>query len=184
MLNNLSSDDLRRQLDENNAAMNTLAEDNQKIVELLAERGLKAIEKTAGEDLVCSADKMIIFNAAGAEVFNTDWPNPLVNPDQYEAHRRMARWLDTFQGVKEDRVPLTAEELKAGGWRCSDISEECRLTFYEKGLGARSTGWSTDTGYRYCYLSGSVIVRSSMQPSESSLKQIRRIGGDFYWGAP
>lgn len=183
-MKNLNSDQLRKLLAKHTRKMNWLAEQNDLIVELLAERGLKAIEKTADEDLVCSADKMVIFNAAGAEVFNTDWPNPLVNPDQHEAHRRMAEWVDTFQEVKEDRVPLTAEELKAGGWRCSDISEECRLTFYEKGLGARSTGWSTDTGYRYCYLSGSVIVRSSMQPSESPLKQIHRIGGDFYWGAP
>ena len=79
-MNNINSDQLRRQLDENNLAMNTLADDNQRIVELLAQRGLKAIEKTADEDLVFSADKMIFFNAAGAEVFNTDWPNPLANP--------------------------------------------------------------------------------------------------------
>lgn len=43
-MQNLNSDQLRRQLGENNAAMNTLTEDNQKIVELLAQRGLKAIE--------------------------------------------------------------------------------------------------------------------------------------------
>ena len=87
-----------------------------------------------------------------------------------------------MQIVGEAMLPLTAEELKAGGWRCSDISEACRLTFYEKGIGARSIGWSTDAGYKYCYLSGSIIVRSSMQPGESSLKQIHRIGNEFYWG--
>lgn len=43
-MQNLNSDQLRRQLGENNAAMNTLTEVNQKIVELLAQRGLKAIE--------------------------------------------------------------------------------------------------------------------------------------------
>lgn len=43
-MQNLNSDQLRRQLDENNAAMNTLADNNQKIVELLADRGLRAVE--------------------------------------------------------------------------------------------------------------------------------------------
>ena len=47
MLKNLNSDQLRRQLDENNAAMNTLADNNQKIVELLAQRGLKAIDSSS-----------------------------------------------------------------------------------------------------------------------------------------
>lgn len=48
-MQNLNSDELRRQLDENNAAMNTLAEDNQKIVELLAERGLQAIDASSND---------------------------------------------------------------------------------------------------------------------------------------
>ena len=48
-MQNLNSDKLRRQLDENNAAMNTLAEDNQKIVELLAERGLQAIDAASND---------------------------------------------------------------------------------------------------------------------------------------
>ena len=51
-MQNLSSDQLRRQLDENNAAMNTLADNNQKIVELLAQRGLKAINITAEQQTV------------------------------------------------------------------------------------------------------------------------------------
>lgn len=57
-MNGLDSDELRRQLSENNAAMNTLAEDNQKIVELLAERGLQAIDKTIkGPSLLADAMK-------------------------------------------------------------------------------------------------------------------------------
>ena len=46
-MQNLNSDDLRKQLQENNTAMNTLTEDNQKIVELLAQRGLKAIDSSS-----------------------------------------------------------------------------------------------------------------------------------------
>lgn len=183
-MQNINSDQLRRQLDENNAAMNTLADNNQKIVELLAQRGLKAIEKTAGEDLVCCADRMIIHNAGGAEVFNTDWPNPLVNPDQYEARRRMAEWVSEFTKVREDRMPLTTEELKNGGWWCDDVSEECRLAFVDNGLDTRSAdwSWSGEDEYKYCYLSGIVITRTRTQVHEK--KQIHRIGNHFYWGAP
>lgn len=46
-MQNLNSDDLRKQLQENNCAMNILAEDNEKIVELLKRRGLQAIDRTA-----------------------------------------------------------------------------------------------------------------------------------------
>lgn len=49
-MQNLNSDQLRRQLDENNAAMNTLADNNQKIVELLGRRGLQAVDP-AGDDI-------------------------------------------------------------------------------------------------------------------------------------
>ena len=48
-MNGLDSDELRRQLSENNAAMNTLAEDNQKIIELLASRGLQAIDASSND---------------------------------------------------------------------------------------------------------------------------------------
>ncbi len=183
-MQNLNSDDLRRKLDENNESMNTLADDNQRIVELLAQRGLKAIEKTADEDLVFSADKMILFNADGAEVFNTDWPNPLVNPDQYEAHRRMAEWVSKFQKVREDRVPLTADELKAGGWWCADVSGECAAAFESKSINAyNSEAWGTARpGWAGCLFSGGEVART--MSIEGGEKQIHRIGNEFYWGAP
>ena len=132
MLNNLSSDKLRRQLDENNAAMNTLAEDNQKIVELLAQRGLKVIEKIA-----------------------------------------------------EDRMPLTTEELNAGGWWCDDTSEYCRLALSNKGIAIKSQSW--DGRYSFCFMRSGRVYRGL--PGEKSRvicseKQIRRIGSHFYWGAP
>ena len=186
-MQNINSDQLRKRLAKHTRKMNWLAEQNDLIVELLAQRGLKAIEKTADEDLVFSADKMILTNAGGAEVFNTDWPNPLIHPDQYEAHSRMAEWLDTFQEAKEDRVPLTAKELKAGGWWCDDVSEECRSVFASKGVYARNDDWSNKEGsqYKCCYLSWGVVVRSYLRMEGlKQLKQIHRIGSEFYWGAP
>lgn len=43
-MQNLSSDRRRAQMDENNAAMNALADDNKSIVDLLASRVLQAIK--------------------------------------------------------------------------------------------------------------------------------------------
>lgn len=188
-MKNLNSDQLRKLLEKHTRKMNWLAEQNDLIVELLAERGLKAIEKTAGEDLVCSADKMVIFNAAGAEVFNTDWPNPLIDPDQYEAHSRMAEWVSKFQKVREDRMPLTTEELNAGGWWCDDTSEYCRLALSRKGIAIKSQSW--DGRYSFCFMDNDHAYRGRVYrglPGEKSRvtcakKQIRRIGNNFYWGA-
>ena len=85
--------------------------------------------------------------------------------------------------IADESKPLTAEELKAGGWWCADTSEECRLVFAEKGILARSADWLARDGVKYCYMSGSIIVRSFMEPYESTLtpKQIHRIGNEFYW---
>ena len=89
-------------------------------------------------------------------------------------------WLEPVDGIDKAK-PLTADELKAGGWWCGDTSEECRLAFAEKGLDTRSAKWSREDEDKYCYLSGAVIVRLAMQPYTTSLKQIQRIGNEFYW---
>ena len=85
--------------------------------------------------------------------------------------------------LQSEPKPLTADDLMAGRWWCFDVSEECRLAFAEKGLDARSANWSSEDEYKYCYLSGAIIVRSLRQASNLALKQIHRIGNNFYWGA-
>ena len=157
-MQNINSDQLRKRLAKHTRKMNWLAEQYDLIVELLAQRGLKAIEPdnndVAIHPCVMQLDKL------GEALFRT----------QFEPKRR-------------EEMPLTSDELKAGGWLCADISEECRLVFAEKGLDTRSAKWSSEDEYKYCYLSGTVIVRSPMWHYASSLKQIRRIGNNFYWGA-
>ena len=147
-MQNLNSDQLRRQLDENNAAMNTLADDNEKIVELLSLRGLKAINSSS--DL--------------AEI------RALLEPE------------------RRADAPLTTDELKAGGWRCGDISEDCRLALIDNGLNSLSDDWSNRGGVKniclYCCLKESLVVRTSSEYHVTPLKQIHRIGNNFYWGAP
>ena len=143
-MQNLNSDQLRRQLDENNAAMNTLADNNQKIVELLSLRGLKAINSSS--DL--------------AEI------RALLEPE---------RRADT---------PLTTDELLTGGWWCADVSEECANTFKSKYLRVfNSSEWGDDSEWGGCLLDDDGHVTRGFTDSEYR-KQIHRIGGDFYWGAP
>lgn len=79
--------------------------------------------------------------------------------------------------------PLTPDELMDGGWRCEDISEECRRAFVEKGIPVLSDDWSGE-GFEYCFLEESEIVRSTAHLalwSSMAIKQIHRIGNEFYW---
>lgn len=140
MLNNLSSDELRRQLGENNAAMNTLAEDNQKIVELLAERGLQATDKTIkGPGLLVDAmkeafkaDRIVVHDALGSEVFNTAWPNPLVRPEPHETAHCMAERPEGLAEDKESSVPLTTDKVKADSWWCAVTAKSVAERMREK----------------------------------------------------
>lgn len=79
----------------------------------------------------------------------------------------------------ESAKPLTADELKAGWWWCDDISEVCRLAFVEKGVATRFADWSFEGENKYCYLSGIVVARTGSLLN--GLKQIHRIGNEFYW---
>lgn len=143
-LNNLNSDQLRRQLDENNAAMNTLADNNQKIVELLSLRGLKAINSSS--DL--------------AEI------RALLEPE------------------RRADAPLTTDELEAGGWWCADASEDCRSVLVSNGVDTDTDNWNYIGSVRCALKSSSLssVIRASFRNDE--LKQIHRIGNEFYWGAP
>lgn len=142
-MQNLNSDKLRRQLDENNAAMNTLAEDNQKIVELLAERGLQAISYSS---------------------------------DLEDIRLLLERRAD---------VPLTAKQLKAGGWWCDDTSSSAERLLSYNGLAIHTPGW--DGKYSFCFIRSGRVYRGL--PGELSrvthgLRQIYRRDHLFFWGAP
>ena len=147
-MQSLNSDQLRRQLDENNAAMNTLADDNEKIVELLSLRGLKAINSSS--DL--------------AEI------RALLEPE------------------RRADAPLTTDELKAGGWWCGDVSEECQRALSNRKLEFQAPRW--DGKYHFCFMrsgrgSGRVYRGLSHELARVACddKQIHRIGNHFYWGA-
>ena len=84
--------------------------------------------------------------------------------------------------IADEAKPLTADELSVGDWWCADVSEECRLALVAKGVYVVSPCWSEDKRAKYAYKSGYglSVIRTSLQVGE--LKQIHRIGNDFYWG--
>lgn len=58
-MKNLTSDQLRAQLHENNCAMNILAEDNEKIINILGARGLKAINRDAALQMEVGLNELL-----------------------------------------------------------------------------------------------------------------------------
>lgn len=146
MLNNLSSDDLRRQLDENNAAMNTLAEDNQEIVELLSQRGLQAIDASSND---------VAIHACVMQ-------------------------LDK---LRSEPKPLTADELKAGGWWCADTSETARQAFELRGFRVTDQ-WELEDLDGCKRTDKKSVSRFRGMSKTKDLREIYLADGEFYWGAP
>lgn len=85
--------------------------------------------------------------------------------------------------VADEAKPLTAEELKAGGWWCADTSEDAIKAFLS--LGFKDEGnvpW--DGSYYGCFIyeSGCKLIDRGGVHHTVALKQIHRIGNEFYWG--
>ena len=83
--------------------------------------------------------------------------------------------------IANEAKPLTADELSVGDWWCADVSEECRLALVDKGVYVVSPCWSEDKRAKYAYKSGYglSVIRTSLRME--GLKQIHRIGNEFYW---
>ena len=158
-MQNINSDQLRKRLAKHTRKMNWLAKQNDLIVELLAQRGLKAIEPdnndVAIHPCVMQLDKL------GEALFRTQ-----LEPKQRE------------------EIELTADELMAGGWWCEDVSEECRLALVGNGVNTDEDYWGDSRRDRCAHKSGSSlsVIRTSIRGDE--IREIHRIGNNFYWGAP
>ena len=159
-MQNLNSDQLRKRLAKHTRKMNWLAKQNDLIVELLAERGLKAIEPdnndVAIHPCVMQLDKL------GEALFRT----------QFEPKRR-------------EEIALTADELMNGEWWCADVSKECADALKSKGLRVfNSDEWMCGGTWGGCVMDdcGDGVTRCFFDFEDK--KQIHRIGNHFYWGAP
>lgn len=82
--------------------------------------------------------------------------------------------------LDDEPKPLTVDELKAGGWSCTDASEDCRLALANKGISVWGGAWFSGR-FMYCIMPGTIAFRSD--ELSGRLKQIHRIGNSFYWGA-
>ena len=158
-MQNINSDQLRKRLAKHTRKMNWLAEQNDLIVATLKQRGLQAVEPdnndVAIHPCVMQLDKL------GEALFRT----------QFEPKRR-------------EEIALTAEELKAGGWWCDDVSEECQRALSNRKLEFQSLRW--DGKYRFCFMRSGRVYRGlphELARVTCDEKQIHRIGNNFYWGA-
>lgn len=79
--------------------------------------------------------------------------------------------------------PLSTEDLMDGGWWCADTSGDALEAFILYGLeNYDDTPW--DGSYYACFLfkSGFNLLDRGSEKHTSELKEIHRIGIDFYWG--
>lgn len=109
----------------------------------------------------------------------------LLEMKRNEMQQRLAErsWSEPALGVDKAK-PLTLDELMAGGWWCADVSEECRLALVGIGINTAVDSWDDNARAR-CALKryyGSYVARSDMAVDSDTIKRIKRIGNDFYWG--
>ena len=120
----------------------------------------------------------------------------LIEHEQYSA--KTANWPESaelhidvigqngehYEQAKDVTEPLTADELKAGGWWCADISEECANALESKGLRVfNSSEWGNDERWGSCGLDDDGWFSRGFFVDGGN-KEIHRIGSNFYWGAP
>lgn len=84
--------------------------------------------------------------------------------------------------VTHDKAkPLTIEELRAGGWWCEDVSQECAKALKSKGLRVfNSSGWFYSGQFTGCAIVDYGVVERIFS-DEKDGKQIHRIGNEFFW---
>ena len=88
---------------------------------------------------------------------------------------------DVFEVASESKQ-LTADELRAGGWWCADTSEDALKAFILSGLiNKENTHWDGSFYGCFLYEIGSNLIDRGFRHHTEGLKQIHRIGNEFYW---
>lgn len=151
----LNSDQLRAKLSKNVRKMNLLTEQNDEIVELLSSRGLKP---TGDADcLMLAADSFKVIGSDGSVILQ--WPQ---KPE-----------------------PLTADELKAGGWWMASATEQDNLELSKLVRVDKPSVWGDgDPDAIGCAKNTGGVFRINKFYDTDSARQIHRIGNNFYWGPP
>ena len=87
--------------------------------------------------------------------------------------------------IADDAKLLTVDELIAGVWWCADTSEECRLAFVSMGVSVAMRSWENSpaiVNYAYKLFDSRDVILAFLAIDLRNLKQIHRIGNEFYWG--
>ena len=95
----------------------------------------------------------------------------------------MKRELLKTQIDQQQNKMLTIEDLKRGDWWCADIGAGCAKAFRNKGFVVSGWNvWGCGTHFDCCTMSVfSNVTRYYTESLDDNLRQIKRIGGEFYY---
>lgn len=87
--------------------------------------------------------------------------------------------------LQSEPKPLTADELKAGGWWCAEAGKEVEQELARRNVIIMSKKWRQKSHIYGCMSVHPRIASQFVEPKWTlRLRQIHRIGDTFYWGAP
>lgn len=106
----------------------------------------------------------------------------LLEMKRNELQKRLTErsWSDPV--THDEAKPLTTADLLLGGWWCADTSNDALEAFLS--LGLKTEGDVPWNGSFYgCFLHelGSNLLDRGFRHHTDDLKQIERIGNEFYW---
>ena len=85
--------------------------------------------------------------------------------------------------IADEAKPLTVEDLKAGGWRLNSCKKDDWLSFGLYGVAVFSDkdSWLDDDDYCFLNKNSGEVERDYRVFATPHLKQIHRIGNQFFW---
>lgn len=106
----------------------------------------------------------------------------LLEMKRNELQKRLTErsWSDPV--THDEAKPLTTADLLLGGWWCADTSNDALEAFLSLGLKTEG-GVPWDGSFYGCFLYelGSNLLDRGFRHHTDNLKQIERIGNEFYW---
>lgn len=109
----------------------------------------------------------------------------LLEMKRNELQQRLTE-LSWSESVKHDEAkPLTTADLLLGGWWCADTSNDALEAFLSLDLKTEvDVPWNGSFYGCFLYEIGSNLLCRGFKHHTEWLKQIHRIGNDFYWSKP
>ena len=90
--------------------------------------------------------------------------------------------VELYSQIPDETKQLSSADLKLGGWWCADTSEDSLKAFILMGLrDAEYSPWDGSFYGCFLYEIGSNLLYRGFRHHTEGLKQIHRIGGEFYW---